>query len=186
MEDGKPLFMDSDHVSGHGNRVLYPAFRAFLGSLYFAGLPEYRSLAMNAPQLEGVGTSGVSGAEEWGRWTDGQHAEFHFARPLPTGPFKLVLETRGAFGTIAGQEIEVRVGSVTQRIVAPATPTTIELPFPQGGAGADSVELNFPPLKSPKQMGLSEDSRLLGLSLVKVQIAPIAPATATASAPTPG
>ena len=25
--DGKPLFFDGDHLSAHGNRVLYPGFR---------------------------------------------------------------------------------------------------------------------------------------------------------------
>jgi peptidoglycan/LPS O-acetylase OafA/YrhL len=32
--DGKPLFWDGDHLSGHGNRVLEPSFEAFLVSLW--------------------------------------------------------------------------------------------------------------------------------------------------------
>lgn len=36
VDGGKPLFFDGDHLSAHGNRVLYPAFRSLLTSLWSA------------------------------------------------------------------------------------------------------------------------------------------------------
>jgi len=33
-KDGHPLFLDGDHLSGHGNRVLYPSFEAKLFDIY--------------------------------------------------------------------------------------------------------------------------------------------------------
>ena len=33
-KDGQPLFLDGDHLSGHGNRVLYPSFEATVLDIY--------------------------------------------------------------------------------------------------------------------------------------------------------
>ncbi len=34
FDDGGPLFFDGDHLSAHGNRVLYPDFVALVASLW--------------------------------------------------------------------------------------------------------------------------------------------------------
>ena len=36
-EQGRPLFFDGDHLSGHGNQVLVPSFLGYLASLDHAG-----------------------------------------------------------------------------------------------------------------------------------------------------
>jgi hypothetical protein len=33
-DDEGPLFVDGDHLSGHGNRVLYPSFRQHLENIW--------------------------------------------------------------------------------------------------------------------------------------------------------
>lgn len=117
--------------------------------------------------------SGMSGREEWGRWTDaaeGATAKFRFKEPLPQ---KFALELKAnAFGPNLGQPVKVRIGGVEKDFVVkdPQAPELHVLTF-DGVAGADTIEIVPPQPTSPKQFDPQNgDPRLLGLSLVSLQI----------------
>ena len=64
--------------------------------------------------------TGVSGREDWGRWTDGATATFKFKDPLPK-KFTLLVEA-GAIGDNLGKPIKFRVGSVEKECVFKGDP----------------------------------------------------------------
>lgn len=117
--------------------------------------------------------SGMSGHEAWGRWTDaaeGTTAKFRFNQPLPQ---KFTLEVKAnAFGPNQGQPVKVRVGGLEREFVVkdPQAPELHLLSF-EGVSGADTIEIVPPQPTSPKQLDpQSGDARLLGVSLVSLQI----------------
>ncbi len=174
--DGKPLFFDSDHLSAHGNRVLYPSLRALLGELYGTDATPLRMIQMNTQVVPGFGSTGLSAAEPWGRWTDGDRVTLRFSAGLPKDGFRLMLEMNPAFGPIRGKKIIVTVGGAIRIFAAPAKADIVTLDFPPGpeGADVDTIMLEIEDTQSPKTLGLSADSRRLGLALVRIEIAPAA------------
>ncbi|MEB2319606.1 MAG: SGNH hydrolase domain-containing protein [Pseudomonadota bacterium] len=172
--DGRPLFFDSDHLSAHGNRVLYPSLRALLSELYGTNAAPLRKIRMNTQVVSGLGSTGLSAAEPWGRWSDGDRVTFRFSAGLPKDGFRLMLEMNPAFGPIRGRKVIVTVGSAIRTFAAPTKAGTVTLDFPPGSEGAevDTITLEIAGTQSPKSLGLSADSRRLGLALVGIEIAP--------------
>lgn len=117
--------------------------------------------------------SGMSGHEGWGRWTDasaGGAAKFRFTRPLP--PKFTVELTANAFGPNLGKPVKVRIGGIEREFVVKDSQASelYVLTF-EGVNGADTIEIVPPQPTSPKQLDpQSGDSRLLGVSLVSLQI----------------
>jgi len=118
------------------------------------------------------GVSGMSGAEQWGRWTDanlGDSATFRFKQALPQ---KFTLEVDGyAIGPNVDQPIKVSVGSVEQVIKfgpAPAQAVTVLL---EGVENADTIRLTAPSSLQPNAVDPSNmDTRKLGIALVSLWI----------------
>lgn len=130
----------------------------------------YAKLDLKAKDLPGVELNNVSGAEGFGRWTDGNPATFKFTAGLPKD-FRLIIGVTGAFGENAGKPVEVTVGDKKQSFVAPAEPQVIQLDFTDVAKGSNTVSLSMPSQKSPKDLGMSGDERKLGLSLSSLEIA---------------
>lgn len=118
-----------------------------------------------APQFI-LDMSGISGAEDWGRWTDAKlgAAKLRFREPLPPR-FTLHLKVRDFFGLNAGQKALVRVGAKQQEFtVAAQEYQTVDLAF--DGVDADSIEINVPKVTEPN----ASDSRKIGLGLVSLSL----------------
>ena len=114
--------------------------------------------------------SGISGHESWGRWTDGAHVVLQFKKTLPS-TFQLKLQTTGAFGPNAGMPILVKVGSIQKEFTVTVPDQLIVLDF-EGVENADRIEFVIPKPTSPKELGMSDDLRKLGLGLVSLAIGP--------------
>jgi phosphoglycerol transferase len=117
-----------------------------------------------------AGVSGIGAHEPWGRWTVGARAVLQFKKRLPS-TFQLKLQPAGAFGPNAGIPILVRVGSIQKEFTVSGPDELILLDF-EGVANADRIEFVIPKPISPKELGLGEDPRKLGLGLVSLEIGP--------------
>lgn len=112
--------------------------------------------------------SGISEREGFGRWTDGKKAIIEFVLPLPK-EFTLKI-TAGASPTIIDMPIKITIGNTRLKVkFTSQTPTEVALNVATDGS-AKSIVFEFPNVKSPKEIGLSSDTRLLGLALIKLQI----------------
>jgi phosphoglycerol transferase len=131
------------------------------------------SLDMKSKVLTGVETTNLSGAEDFGRWTDGSPTAFKFTKGLPEH-FKLVLTVGGAFGPNQGKTFTAEVGSQSQNFIPSNTvvvPNIVELEFDH--VSTDVLTINSPSPTSPKELGMSADTRKLGISIIKLEILPI-------------
>jgi phosphoglycerol transferase len=114
--------------------------------------------------------SGLSYAESWGTWSNGDSIALRFHKPLPA-KFTVHLLAR-AFGPSAGSEIVVRVGSsaasftlgesIEEKAFAMTNPD-----------GTNMLTIAIPHPASPRDLGMSADSRNLGIGIAEMRIAPL-------------
>lgn len=110
---------------------------------------------------------GVSHHEPWGRWTDGKEATFKFNQKLPK---KFTLElTAQAFGPNVNAPLRVQIGKVHKEVtITDAEPKSYALTFEN--INADALTLVPAKPTTPKSIGVNEDTRLLGVGLIKLKI----------------
>ena len=114
---------------------------------------------------------GFSGAEPWGRWTEGPLARVDFVVPLPQ-KFLLRIDVAMATPCNVDKDIRVGAGSAEGRFRLRAIgPTTIEVPMRLATA-ATSIELDIPCPTSPRELGWSTDARPLGIGIKSITIVP--------------
>ena len=114
---------------------------------------------------------GLSGREPWGRWSDADlhpHVEIRFREPLPAqGTIAL---TARAFGPNVGQPIRIRIGSQASELRFDAHDTTAIASYALSH-GPRSLEIEPPLPTPPQELGISRDTRRLGIGLVRLTIA---------------
>jgi phosphoglycerol transferase len=110
---------------------------------------------------------GLSGAEQWGAWTDGPGARIQFGRPLPAH-FKVQLSAR-AYGPNIGKDFVLKIGGQQQSFRAGEQSTAVELEFAPGSE-ADTIEFLVPSPASPQSLGKGPDMRQLGLGLETMKV----------------
>ncbi|VDN20381.1 unnamed protein product [Cylicostephanus goldi] len=114
--------------------------------------------------------SGLSHAEDWGRWSDGNSAPavvLSFIQPLPKG-FTLQIISKG-YGPNIGHQARVIVDNEEQRLNLGEQATEDALHF-ANHAGAKRIEIIPPSPQSPKDAGESTDGRKLGIGLLSIKI----------------
>lgn len=191
---GEPLFFDGDHLSAHGNRMLYPSFKQFLIDTYeqcndCAAAPRFRMpefeqpITLNetlsvAPLGAGVPYlgEGWSSLEEWGVWSEEtQTALFLPVEPGIAKSIHLVVQPFLADGIpeqtvhvwLNGQFVETLVlNNLTPMEVVIAVPSFIQSSKKEGLV----LELHFDNATSPADIGLSDDERQLALALRSIKI----------------
>lgn len=114
-----------------------------------------------------LSTDGLSAAEPWGRWTDGNVARIRFKNPLPH-KFDLVV-TGGAYGPNIGKPVKFKVGSQVKEIVFTSDP--FEQPHTYHAEFAldtpsDTLEIGVPMPTKPD----NGDQRKLGIGLIDLKI----------------
>jgi phosphoglycerol transferase len=114
--------------------------------------------------------TGLSQAESWGTWSDGPNVEIRFAKPLPPA-FELIISSK-AYGPNANREFDVEVDGHLYPIKLDANVASHTLSIKNPGSAAKLV-IKVPLPTSPKQLGISEDGRLLGLGLNQLEINPL-------------
>jgi len=108
---------------------------------------------------------GVSAPESWGRWSDANaypYVKLSFFGELPK---RFILHIRAqAFGPNAGRPVTVIIGSQTLSFVP--TPSMEEFSLRvDNGSGANTIEIHPAQPTSPSDLGMSADSRKLGIGL---------------------
>lgn len=115
------------------------------------------------------GVEGISGAEQWGRWTDSnlnKSAVIKLATPV-NGDATVTLKARDFFGINAGQKIPVKFGDQTREFeFSGSDDQTFTLKF-TGLKAADTIEITPAKTSEPKP----EDARRMGIGLVGLAIA---------------
>lgn len=160
-------------VVGSAAPAAAPASADLLGPRYEATLAE--GIDFKKPGYPNflAEVSGMSGYEEWGRWTDaaaGPVAKFRFKQALPR-TFTLELSA-DAFGPNNGAPVKVRVGGVEKTFVIShkkeADPYL--LAFEIDGT-ADTLEITPPKPISPNEIDpKNSDRRKLGIAFISLKI----------------
>ena len=117
------------------------------------------------------GVSGMSGVESAGRWTDGKNVVFTFKRTLPA-KFTMEVDLTSVFGPNVGKIIQVRVGDWSGKLVpVAATPTGKKFIFDvKTSSQTNTIKFTIAEPTSPKALGLSKDSRRLGIMFRRLRI----------------
>lgn len=112
---------------------------------------------------------GLSFVEPWGVWSQDATVTYEFSMPLPER-FELQLLAH-AFGANVGKEFVVEVGDQRRRFTLSAgtEARVIELANPKG---ARTLVLRVPSPVSPKELGMGEDQRRLGIGIAEMRIVP--------------
>jgi phosphoglycerol transferase len=113
---------------------------------------------------------GLSEREDWGRWSDANlfpYVALRFSQPLPKH-FVLHIRARG-FGPNVGRPVTVAVGTQTATFVPTADISEFSLPF--DNVVRENVIKIIPARPvSPSTLGVSSDTRQLGLGLQKFSV----------------
>lgn len=110
---------------------------------------------------------GFSGAEPWGRWTDGAMARVRLPRRLP-GCVSLELDAK-AFGPNVGESLRIEAGEAVRELVLGAELETRTVML-CGLARARELRLRVPRPTSPRALGLGEDGRQLGIGIARLAL----------------
>jgi len=112
--------------------------------------------------------SGISGREDFGRWTDGNEVVIEFMRPLPK-MFTLKIKA-GTSTSLVGVPFDIIIGeSRIQGKFMSQEATETSVPFVTSGE-ANSIAFRFKNIKSSAELGLGSDTRRLGLALISLYI----------------
>jgi hypothetical protein len=112
---------------------------------------------------------GLSSFEVWGRWSDKDRVEFGLSNCLPQGRLNFVMVGH-AFGPNAGLPVKIVLGD--KEIVTEFSATTTQqiVPFTNDEKCIDKFFIKIPKPTSPHELGLSQDTRRLGLAFVTLEI----------------
>jgi phosphoglycerol transferase len=120
--------------------------------------------------LPGVAdVAGLSSAEPWGRWSSADTITLTFVAPLPA---RFVLHVRGrAYGPNIGADIVARIGGQTAAFELPADIVDREIVL-ENPQRARTLSISVPHPVAPRDIGMGEDVRRLGVGLVELRISP--------------
>lgn len=107
--------------------------------------------------------------EPWGRWSVADQVVFTFDRPLPAR-FDLAIKA-WAFGPNAGRDVVVRVGAA-ERSFKPGPDVETHVLHFETDDPARTLKFEIPQATSPRELGMSEDFRRLGLGFISLEITP--------------
>jgi phosphoglycerol transferase len=126
-------------------------------------LPFELALEGRAPAL--VELHGFSGAEPWGRWTDGPEARVSLARRLPECVEVALLAK--AFGPNVGQEVTLAAGASVGRVRLSGDLEERRLAL-CGAQGTSELRIGIPQPTSPRSLGQGDDPRRLGVGVRRI------------------
>jgi phosphoglycerol transferase len=111
--------------------------------------------------------TGLSTMDPVGRWSTGKEIVLTFSKPLPKR-FELAINAF-AFGPNAGQAIKIEVGGNQYKMVLESQPSTVEISV-ASDRNDNKIKIQIPQPTSPKDLGLSADTRTLGVGLRLITI----------------
>jgi glycosyltransferase involved in cell wall biosynthesis len=129
-------------------------------------------IEFGTPELGGVQyVHGLSVAEGWGRWTDGQRAVIELAEPV-SRPVRVRLHIQQAFGPNVGRPLVVRLdgsGEFQHVLGEGAQALTFRVPR-STSKPLSRIELGIPAPTSPVDLAAGGDARRLGVALSRLEI----------------
>jgi phosphoglycerol transferase len=133
--------------------------------------PTHRTVgqaSLSAPFGQGLiaGAEGLSGAEDWGRWSDAGKVVIRFNSPLPRH-LRVILRAQ-AFDVNAELPFTMHVGGQSARFRLGWTPSDVGLEFDTDGAQRELV-IDVPHPVSPMEHG-QPDPRKLGIGIAEIEI----------------
>jgi hypothetical protein len=162
------LYACDDKPSPKQSGGYVPAKTTPLDPAYLAGLSEGIDFINPTYPAFVTETQGLSNAESWGRWTDGDKAIIKFKDPLPR-LFYLELIVRFAFGPNAKAPIKIRIGASEQTFTVTQDNEIFRFEF-SVDQNVNTIEIIPPKPASPKSLKMNTDNRRLGIGLVKLRI----------------
>jgi hypothetical protein len=117
---------------------------------------------------EVISATGLSNPEPWGRWTDGEKVVLTFNSQLPQN-FSFELTVSAAFGPNSNTPTKLKIGEFNHTFSVSKPGEIFVVPVTHSGV-TKTLEITPPKPTSPKSLGISNDSRQLGLGLVKLRI----------------
>lgn len=112
--------------------------------------------------------AGFGDPEPFGRWTIAEQAFVELPAPV-SGPIVVVLACQ-AFGPNVGRELVVRAGGEARTVPLTAAHEQQYTVSFDGVDGATRLELVVPAPASPRELGVGDDDRRLGIALSTVSI----------------
>ena len=131
-----------------------------------------RSVEFKNATMQNVTVEHVSSAEAWGRWTDSTRAALTFNSALPQ-QLQMTLSINECFRSVVGKTVIVRAGGQVRSFVCGAGAQDIDLEFDRFTQPVDTISLDIPDAKSPRDLKLGDDTRQLGIALVKLTVRPL-------------
>jgi phosphoglycerol transferase len=122
------------------------------------------------PGVESV--TGLSHQEAFGRWSDSKRVVVRFTRDIPAD-VTLSLSA-AAYAANVGQNFQIAIGNQVHQMVFGETQKTIEIKFDEIPTHTREVDITVPHPISPKEVGLSADTRTLGIALSHLTLTPSA------------
>ncbi|RYE43239.1 MAG: hypothetical protein EOP24_29280 [Hyphomicrobiales bacterium] len=176
IKDGRFMFRDKDHLNPVGAASLTVPFLEFLEKNNLAKEPlwagAYQRVDFRSVNLTLEAASNLGAPESFGRWTVGEAVALEFPRWLPSD-FRVVMTLDSVAGSVVGTQVKVSVGGQDVSFLAQQGPATIKLDFRKIPQGVATVSIKVAGAKSPKEVGLSSDTRRLGLKLVSLELLPL-------------
>jgi hypothetical protein len=116
---------------------------------------------------------GLSSAEPWGTWSSRDVVTLEFSKYLPE---KFIVHlVANAFGPNVGKEFVAHVGDSAVRFTLAGSAESPEervLEF-SNPKGSKIIRIDVPSPCSPKDLGLSNDERTLGIGFTELRVAPL-------------
>ena len=135
-------------------------------------IPFDTPIRFDEPVLSSLVSSvtGLTGWVPWGRWSEGPSVRIVLSRELPLR-FVLRLETAMALPPSVGVDLTARVAGVQRRFKVGERETVVEIPFELAKPGKQ-IELLVPDPRTPRELGMNDDTRKLGIGLRSITILP--------------
>ena len=126
---------------------------------------------------KGFTVNNLGDPESWGRWSVGDEVVIKFDETFPTD-FILSLNIRAVSEPNKGEIFTVKIGNQLFEFSGPRngsmnSVSSYDFEVKDIPAGTNTISIKIPKPTSPKQLGLSEDTRRLGLALHSIAFSPI-------------
>jgi phosphoglycerol transferase len=114
---------------------------------------------------------GISGPEQWGRWSDANLAStvsIVFKDPLPN-IFDLVFSVQ-PFGPNSEQDLLIKLGTNTYKLNLIAGLYEYRIAIDLAGEKISTIDFLPPQPASPQQLSIGSDNRKLGIGFVRLRL----------------
>jgi hypothetical protein len=112
---------------------------------------------------------GFGAPEPWGVWSSADPSKIVLANPI-TGALKIHF-TAYTINDRNSHKLNIRIGNEEKSITLLPSPKTFDLEYSLSGPSNEVVLSGIPP-RSPKSVGLGEETRSVGVGFVKLDCAP--------------